>query len=148
MPVTPPLPRLTQKKEPNAKLFYMNKKVEENYYTINMNSYPTAWPDPKSKWPQLPNCLNLEGLLMTDEKFEHLRNWWWLQFEDVMALAPEVLPPMRVVNHRINLVNMSIRHPEQCATCPQALEDQLREKMTCYEHAEWWVHHPVPTACP
>ena len=122
--------------------------VDRNYYTINSNSYHTAWPDPKSKRPQLPNCSNLEGLLMTDEKFEHLRNWWWLRFDDVMAPAPEVLPPMRGVNHRINLVDMSIRHAERRATCPQALEDQLRVKMTRYEHAKWWVRRPVPTACP
>ena len=70
---------------------------------------------------------------MADEKFELLRDWWQLRFEDVMAPAPEVLPPMRGVNHWINLIDSNARHVKRHATCPQALEDQLREKMACYE---------------
>src|SRR5258708_2063059 len=65
-----------------------------------------------------------------------------------MAPAPKVLPPMRGVNHRINLIDSNVRHIKWCATCPQVLEDQLREKMARYEQAEWWVQCPVPTACP
>ncbi len=70
---------------------------------------------------------------MTDGRFEQLRAWWQLRFEDVMAPAPEELPPMRGVNHRINLIDPNVRHVEQRATCPQALEDQLREKLARYE---------------
>ena len=82
---------------------------------------------------------------MTDERFEQLRAWWQLQFEDIMAPAPELLPPMRGVNHRINLIDPNAKHVKRHATCPQALEDQLREKMACYERAKWWVRRPVPT---
>ena len=124
MPTTSPPSRLTQKKVPNVKLLNMNNKTKKNYPKVmTSSSYPTAWPDPKSKWPQLPDCSNLEGLLMTNEKLEQLRS-------------------------RINLINPILRHAKQHATCPQALEDQLREKMNCYKWAQWWVHRLVPTTCP
>ncbi len=125
----------------------MNEKIEKNI-SFNANSYPIRWPGPKSELLQIPNCSDLEGLPMTDKRFKQLRAWWWIQFEDIMVPALEELPLMRGVNHRINLIDMSLRHPEQHATCPQALKDQLREKMSQYECARWWVCQPVPTTCP
>src|SRR5258708_16764837 len=130
---------------PLVRIFALNNKHHKN--CIEMPHFPSKWPHPKTKWLQIPDCLSLEGLLMTDEKFEQLRAWWRLCFKDVMAPALEVLPPMRGVNHRINMIDHNARHVTQHATCPQALEDQLRDKMAHYEQAEWWVRRPVPTAC-
>src|SRR5258708_24168989 len=114
-----------------VKIFALNEKQKKSDFGIT--HFPSEWPHPKSKWLQFPDCSNLEGLPMTDGRFEQLRAWWQLRFEDVMALAPEELPPMRGVNHRINLIDPNARHVEQRATCPQALEDQLREKLAHYE---------------
>ena len=114
-----------------SNLFLINKKYKLSDSIGDL--FPSSWPHPKSKWLQIPDCSNLEGLPMADKKFEQLRTWWRLRFEDVMAPAPEVLPLMRGVNHRINLIDSNARPIERRATCPQALEDQLREKMACYE---------------
>ncbi len=114
-----------------AKLFTLNEKHKK--FGIGTTHFPLEWPHPRLKWLQILDCSNLEGLPMTDGKFEQLRAWWQLRFEDMMAPAPKVLPPMRGVNHRINLIDSNVRHVEWCATCPQALEDQLREKMAHYE---------------
>ncbi|SRR5258708_39245383 len=110
--------------------------------------FPSQWPDPTSQQPQILECSNLEGLLMMDPKFEQLQTWWWLRFKDIMAPMLERLPSYRGVNHWINLINPSSHHIERQATCPQVLEDQLGEKLACYKHAQWWVHHPIPIACP
>jgi len=98
-----------------------------------------GWPDIQSEWPQSPNCSNWGNLSVIDTKFGQLRAWWQLQFKDVMAPTPETLPPFREVNHRINIINSKAQYMERCPTCPQALEGQLREKLTRYEHALWWV---------
>ncbi len=116
---------------PPVKLFALNEKHKKIDFRIT--HFPSEWPHPKLKWLQIPDCSNLEGLPMTNGRFEQLRAWWRLRFKDMMALAPEELPPMRGVNHRINLIDPNVRHVKQHATCPQALEDQLREKMAHYE---------------
>ena len=137
MPTTSSPDTLVLLNEAPVKLFVFNEK----HKNINLEflHFPPMWPHPKTKWLQIPDCSDLEDLPMTHEKFEQLRAWWRLHFEDVMAPAPEVLPPMRGVNHRINLIDPNLKHVERHATCPQALEDQLREKMARYEQAGWWV---------
>jgi len=83
------------------------------------------WPDIKSKWPQSPNCSNWGNLSVIDPKFEQLRTWWRLRFEDVMVPAPEILPLFWEVNHRINILNPNSHYTERRPICPQALEGQL-----------------------
>jgi hypothetical protein len=95
--------------------------------------FPGHWPDPKSG--KLPDCSHLELRPMTDDGFLPLREWWRARFDDVMAPAPEVLPPFREVNHRIDYIDPNKRYHERCSTCPQALERQLHEKAEHYEHA-------------
>src|SRR5260370_14494301 len=62
-----------------------------------------------------------------------------------MAPAPETLPPFREVNHRINIINSKAQYMERHPTCPQALEGQLREKLTRYERVLWrGLREPSP----
>ncbi len=75
--------------------------------------FPSQWPDPTSWQPQILECSSLEGLLMTDPKFEQLQTWWWLRFKDVMAPMLEKLPPYRGGNHQINLIDLSSCHIER-----------------------------------
>jgi hypothetical protein len=65
-----------------------------------------------------------------------------------MAPAPEVLPPFWEVNHRINFIDLNKRYHERHMTCPQALEQQLREKALWYECTGWWVRRPAVMVCP
>jgi hypothetical protein len=65
-----------------------------------------------------------------------------------MAPAPEILPPFREVNHRIDFIDPNKKYHERRATCPQSLEQQLREKTLRYERAGWWVRQPAVMACP
>lgn len=53
----------------------MNKK-NEGSLSFNAKSYPIAWPGPKLELLQIPNCSDLEGLPMTNNRFEQLRDWW------------------------------------------------------------------------
>src|SRR5258708_12472187 len=105
------------------KLYSINNNLHKN--PTNTHPFPTSWPCLDSKWLQIPDCSDLESLPMTDNKFDLLRAWWQLQFDNVMAPAPEILPPMRGVNHSINLIDANLKHAEQHPTCPQALKDQL-----------------------
>jgi hypothetical protein len=65
-----------------------------------------------------------------------------------MAPAPEILPPFQEVNHRIDFIDPHKKYHERRASCPQSLEQQLREKTLCYERAGWWVCQPAIMACP
>src|SRR5260370_42629607 len=65
-----------------------------------------------------------------------------------MAPTPETLPPGSEVNHRINIINLNAHYIKRRPMCPQALEGQLHKKLARYEHVSWWVHRPVPRACP
>jgi hypothetical protein len=76
---------------------------------------------------------------MMDDGFIPLCKWWRACFDDIMAPTPEVLPPFREVNHRIDYIDPNKRYHERHLTCPQALEKQLREKAECCERAGWWV---------
>ena len=68
--------------------------------------------------------------------FIPLCEWWHLHFKDIMAPAPEILPPPREVNHHITLLDPNKHYIERWATCPQALKGQLQEKAKQYEHTE------------
>ena len=64
--------------------------------------------------------------------------------EDIMAPAPEALPPFREVNHRINILNPAICYMERRPTCPQVLEMQLREKLARYDEQLGGYEDPYP----
>src|SRR5260370_9740849 len=78
------------------------------------------WPDIKSGWAESPNCSNWGNLSVIEPEFEKLREWWQLRFEDVMALAPEILPPFREVNHQLILLilKLDILNGGPCALKP------------------------------
>src|SRR6266478_2605106 len=109
-----------------------------NMLTMHVHKDPPqlkkyGWPYSKSELPQSPNCSNWDNLSMINPQFEQLRSWWHLQFEDMMAPAPETIPPFREVNHKINIINPGARYTEWWPSCPQALEGQLREKLARYK---------------
>jgi hypothetical protein len=49
--------------------------------------------------------------------------------EDIMRGAPEWLPPLREVNHRIPLVDGDKRYKYHSPRCPDSLKHKLIEKI-------------------
>ncbi|KIK50191.1 hypothetical protein GYMLUDRAFT_143110, partial [Collybiopsis luxurians FD-317 M1] len=68
--------------------------------------------------------------------------------QDILSGVPETLPPLREINHRIQLINESKRYNYYMPHCPDSLKVQLSEKLERYSQAQWWISTTVPQAAP
>jgi len=60
----------------------------------------------------------------------------------------EELPPMRGVNHHIPLIDKNKRYHYHLPQCPDSMQVQLMEKITCYMQAGWWELVQTDQAAP
>ena len=65
-----------------------------------------------------------------------------------MGPIPLSLPPIREINHEINLVDDTATYNYHMPCCPDVLRPTLREKINRYILAGWWEMKPVPQAAP
>ena len=85
---------------------------------------------------------------LTKEDIPRLREEWRKKCEDIMKGAPERLPPMREVNHRIPIVDENKRYKYHSPRCPDSLKPELIEKIARYTRAGWWEPIQVDQAAP
>ncbi len=85
---------------------------------------------------------------MTSPEFEVLREWWREKFDMVMVPVPLEMPPLREVNHRILLKELSKKFQENTPRCPAALQEALATKIDRYVKAGWWYPASSEQACP
>ena len=80
-----------------------------------------------------------------------LREKWYEEYSDLLGPIPLGLPPFREVNHHIPLIDNDIRYNYHLPRCPEALEQELREKIDRYITAGWWemkaVYQAPPLLC-
>lgn len=88
---------------------------------------------------------------LTDADIPALRNKWVGEFKEVHGPPPGKLPPMRAVNHEIRLINPELHTHYRAPSCPDALVDQLSDKITTYSNAGLWVpctdREAIPLLC-
>jgi hypothetical protein len=77
-----------------------------------------------------------------------LREQWFDRNSDLLGPIPLELPPFREINHRISLIDDEVRHNYYMPRCPEALQEELQEKITWYVTAGWWEMKPVYQAAP
>src|ERR1700736_2530345 len=86
-----------------------------------------------------------------DADIPRLREQWFEEYSDLLGPIPLVLPPWREINHHILLMDDSIRYNYHLPRCPEALEQELREKIDRYVTAGWWemkaVYQAPPLLC-
>jgi len=68
-----------------------------------------------------------------------LRQDWHDKFQDILQGVPEKLPPLRAVNHEINLVEPNKKHMYYLPRCPATVRKEFQEKLNRYVNAKWWV---------
>jgi hypothetical protein len=68
--------------------------------------------------------------------------------EDIMNRAPERLPLLREVNHRIPIMDENKRYKYHSPRCLDSLKPELIEKIARYTHAGWWEPIQVDQAAP
>ena len=79
---------------------------------------------------------------------QRLRDKWIKMNADIMSGVPMVLPPLRDINHRIQLVDEGMRYHYYSPRCPESMRLQLKEKLIQYEDAGWWVRNTTEQAAP
>ena len=95
-----------------------------------------------------PPSTQAKNRALSDEDIPRLRQQWYEEFKDILQGTPEVLPPLREVNHEINLIDPDKKYTHRLPTCPVALRPQFHEKLNRYVRAGWWKDHPAPQAAP
>ena len=65
-----------------------------------------------------------------------------------MGGVPLKLPPLREINHEIHLIDPNKTYPQRKPTCPHVLLPDLREKVSRYKEAGWWVETTASNAPP
>lgn len=86
--------------------------------------------------------------IVPKDKFPRLRARWLEKYQDILSGVPERLPPLREINHRIELIDESMKYHYHLPRCPDALKPALMEKIERYVRAGWWEHKTVPQAAP
>ena len=77
-----------------------------------------------------------------------LQEQWFDRNSDLLSPIPLKLPPFREINHRISLIDDEVRHNYYMPWCPEALQEELWEKITWYVTARWWEIKPIYQATP
>jgi hypothetical protein len=77
-----------------------------------------------------------------------LREHWFEEYSDLLGPIPLKLPPWREVNHHIPLIDENLRYNYHLPRCPEALEEELRQKINRYTTAGWWEMKAVYQASP
>jgi hypothetical protein len=81
---------------------------------------------------------NTPGGKYSPSDISALREQWFERCSDLLGPIPLELPPFREVNHRIPLIDENLRYNYHLPRCPEALQEELRQKITRYTTAGWW----------
>ena len=77
-----------------------------------------------------------------------MRQDWLAKITDLTGPKPLALPPFREINHRIPFIDENIRLKYRTPRCPDALREQLNDKVKTYTTAGWWQERNVSQASP
>jgi hypothetical protein len=92
-----------------------------------------------------------QRVVLTDNDIPRLREEWMDKINDLVSGIPLELPPLREVNHEINLVDPTKRIRYRLPKCPEHFREDLSAKIERYTTAEWWIpavaHQVVPMLC-
>ena len=68
-----------------------------------------------------------------------LRERWIDNISDLVRGVPPQLPIWQLINHQINLIDPTKQINYHLPKCPDALKEELAEKISQYTSAGWWV---------
>src|SRR6266481_6791558 len=87
----------------------------------------------------------------TSSRLSGLREQWLRKILDLIGGIPARLPPLREINHHINLIDPGKWITYRLPKCPDALKAELADKVSQYTNAGWWVpamaQQAVPMVC-
>ena len=119
-----------------------NPEPVDRLYTMN------ATLEKEQKEARLPSKGKRKEGPLTDEDIPRLRQQWYEEFKDIFQGVKEELPPLREVNHEINLIDPDKKYSYRLPTCPTALRPQFYDKLNRYINAGWWKEQTATQAAP
>src|SRR6266481_7746840 len=81
-----------------------------------------------------------------NDKLSVLRERWMNKIIDLVSGIPPQIPPLRMINHEIKLIDPDKRINYRLPKCPDALKEELAHKIRRYTSAGWWVPAMVQQA--
>src|SRR3984957_13092198 len=81
---------------------------------------------------------NLNALAKDEDQLPDLRKNWVESAKDILSGAPNHLPPLREVNHKILIIDKEKKYHYYLPRCPDALKTQLIDKTQDYKSPGWW----------
>ncbi len=112
------------------------RALAERYDTTKKPSIPTLGKD------------NEKPRKQTEERIANLRQGWYDRYQDLLHGTKEELPPLREVNHEINLIDLDAKYTYHLPRCPTAFRDQFYTKLNRYVAAKWWEPKTTAQAAP
>ena len=90
-------------------------------------------------------------IVLRDDNIPQLLRSWDNNITDLVSGIPLKLPPIREVNHEINLIDPKKRIHYCLPKCPEHFREELSQKIERYTTAQWWItavaHQAVPMLC-
>jgi len=88
------------------------------------------------------------GMEISERDLPRLRQKWYNEYQEILQGTREQLPPIREVNHEINLVDPAMRYKYHLPRCPTALREEFHKKLNRYIDAGWWEPRTMTQAAP
>src|SRR6266481_635157 len=82
------------------------------------------------------------------DKLSVLREQWMNKIIDLVSGILPQIPPLRMINHEIKLIDPDKRINYRLPKCPDALKEELADKISRYTSTGWWVPTTVQQAVP
>jgi len=70
-----------------------------------------------------------EKVHFSEEELNRVRKNWFNEFDDILQGTPEKLPPLREVNHEINLIDEEMKYKHHMPRCPASVRAETQEKL-------------------
>jgi hypothetical protein len=81
-----------------------------------------------------------------EDDIPQLKQQWYEEFKDILQGTLSRLPPLREVNHEINLINPNKKYTYHLLTCPVPLQTQIYEKLNRHMDVKWWKEFTISQA--
>ena len=72
------------------------------------------------------------GTVSSYKAITNLKECWLTEIADLVSGVPPMVPPLRLINHEINLIDPTKRIHYRLPKCPDALKAELTEKISHY----------------
>ena len=85
---------------------------------------------------------------LSEADIPRLKQQWYDEFQEILQGVKEDLPPLREVNHEINLIDPNLKYTYHLPRCPVMFREQFFEKLNRYINAGWWEPRTTAQAAP